>query len=60
MSVILLYYYCNIVSKYHHFNSDTVDTHKICGVFCPHVWYQAVICQCPFKDNLDPCRVAFL
>lgn len=36
------------------------NTHKIVGVFCPHVWYQAVLCQSPLKGYLDPCRVTLL
>lgn len=37
-----------------------VDTHQVLGVLGPHVWYQAVLCQCPLKDDLDPCRVTLL
>lgn len=36
------------------------NTHQICVVFCPHVWYQAVLSHSPLKGYLDPRRVALL
>lgn len=41
-------------------DSIEFNTHEICVVLCPHVWYQAVFGQSSLEGYLDPGWVTFL